>query len=600
MPNNQIEKGYTFVTGQLVTADNLNSAAQEATLKKGAISEQPDMATVKNGTYNYTTGTSLTIAITAHGFALNDNVRIVFTNTSGASGAFFDNVYTVTAVPSADTFNIVLQESYDPSAGTVAARLVPSPSDQLLIHDVSDSVEVRPKRITLGDLTSSVVNASFSDVSTNTLTANTSSGLMLVADDGVLVSGATYSSIDGSSVVVTKSSHGLSAGTVIEITCTNTQGNTGSAYSGLYLIEAATALTFTYYLKDGAYITIDENTTGEYDQPLTSSGTATYRKIGTVNMDGEVVVGNDIFINGTTYNRGDTFTYGRAKFSEFVLPKGRTLFRPQSPEEGQLFYNRDDDIVEIFRKSLAFPAGSWETFDKVSNQIIIPASYSQQTLIADTASTWYSKTVWTMATPVRYMQYEITLPQFRFYHLNNGNDGAVYGKIELIAKEAVNPEPAQEYVIARYVSNVPNFSPWDVYSGTVVGISPWNKIITPDDIDMTNMRLTLRVSIWQQQTVVPTTDATWILPSVGYVRINPLVRTNGVPIPTIYKKEQQVNSLTNIVQAQRDVINWWTKKDATAYPGGVCPIPLFNISSPGNANSGQNNYYDATSHQRGI
>ena len=61
-----------------------------------------------------------------------------------------------------------------------------------------------------------------------------------------------------------------------------------------------------------------------------------------------------------------------------------------------------------------------------------------------------------------------------------------------------------------------------------------------------------------------------------------------------------MNSLTNIVQAQRDVINWWNKKDATAYPGGVCPIPIYNVSSPGNANWGQNNYYDSASQQRGF
>ena len=41
MPNNQIQKGYDFSTGQLVTADNLDNLAQEATLRKGAISEQP-------------------------------------------------------------------------------------------------------------------------------------------------------------------------------------------------------------------------------------------------------------------------------------------------------------------------------------------------------------------------------------------------------------------------------------------------------------------------------------------------------------------------------------------------------------------------------
>jgi hypothetical protein len=484
MANNQIQKGYDFATGQLVTADNLDALAQEATLKKGAISEQPNMAATKSGTYNYTSGISLNVAMTGHGFVSGENVRLVFTSTSGATGSFFDGVYSIASVPSVDSFNINLQEAYSPSIGNLTARLVPSAEDEILIHDVSDTAQTKPKKISIGELTSGVVSASYNEISTSAINANNSSGIEVDTINGVFVSDATYSSLNGVSVEITRANHGFVPGDVVEVTCTATQGNTGSDYSGIFVVEQANDLIFSYFLKEGAFITIQENTEGEYDQPLISSGTAIYRRIGAVNVNGQIVVDGNLYINGSTYNRGDTFTYGRAKFTELVLPKGRTLIRPDDTEaeEGMLFYNRDEDVVEIFRKSFGFPNGAWETFDKVSNQIIIPASYSNRTLIAQTANQWYSETLWTMPIPARFRQYEIQLPPVRLQHLNNGNDNAMYGKLELIAKEAILPEPNVEYVIARFVAAQPDAFPWGVASGGHVSIPRDNRIITPDDI----------------------------------------------------------------------------------------------------------------------
>lgn len=611
MPNNQIEKGYDFSTGQLVTADNLDALAQEATLKKGAISEQPDMAAIKAGTYDYvpaSTGISLTINSPAHGFGAGDRIVANFISSAGAPGSDFSGVYEISSITSADDFVVTLPSVINPSSGDVSMNLVPSGEDEILIHDVSDTDQQKPKRVALSEIFASTEVGVFGDVVTNDISAKTYEGVNVYPKNGVTFTDATYSSIDGYTVTVTKANHGLVSGDVVAVVCTATSGTNGSAYSGIFLIEAgATVNTFTYNLRDEAFITVQENEPGEYDQPLPSQGNASYQKVGTLTVDGNVLVSQDVFFNGTTYMRGDTFTYGRAKFGELVLPKGRTLTRPANPEEGQLFYNRDDDIVEIFRKSVGFPAGSWETFDKVSNQIIIPASYSTRTRIAETAATWYSKTLWTMPTPVRYKQYEITLPPIRLQHFNQGNDQAMYGKLELIAKEDVTPELANEYVIARYVNGVPNHTPWEVFTNQIVTIPKDNRIITPDDIDMSNMRLTLRVSVFQAQApdadnpaVQNFNDSEWILPWIGYVRINPLVRKGGTPIPTFWKKETQINSLSNITDAQRAPMRWWTRYISnfnqlpmnTAYPANMpAPIPLINVVN-GSASHATGTYYD--------
>lgn len=581
--SNQISKGHDFSTGDLVTATNLDDLADKATLLKGAISQQPNLAATLSGTYNYTSGTVLTISSPSHGLLAGDKVKIDFTSTSGASGNLLDGIYTVNSpLPSPDTFNITLEQAYDSTAGTVSFNEVPAPEDEILVHDVSDVSETKPKRVSVSQLMSSSDVAQHNEIVVNAITGRTFSGITVEPIDGPVATGATYSSIDGLSVSVTKANHNLVIGDVIDITCTETSGNTGSAYSGVVAVETTpTPNTFTYYLRNEAFITLNEHTDTEVDQPLSSVGNATYKKVGTLDSLGNVVVRSDVFVNGTMYMRGDTFTYGRAKFGEFVLPKGRSLSRPANPEEGQLFYNRDDDVVEIFRKSIAYPSGTWETFDKVSNVIYIPASYSVRTPIQETAQTWYSKTLWT-STPIRFKQYEISLPPVRIQHFNNGDDGAVYGKLELIAKDASNADP-NEYVIARFVSAAPNSVPFAGADETISVIPAWNAILTPDDIDMSNMNLTLRVSCWQQQgldaaanmanpSINMFSDSTWILPWTGFVKITPITRKGGTPVPTPWKKEAQTNSLTNITTAQRLANAWWGRQDGVNLGWNTAPM----------------------------
>jgi hypothetical protein len=512
-------------------------------------------------------------------------------------------------VPSPDSFNIDIAEEYVATAGTVVARLSPSGSDEILIHDVSDTAQTKPKKIALSEIMSVSDEAEFNQISVSTIAAKTSSGITVVTDDSIIVNGATYASLNGFAVTVTKANHGLNTTDVVQVDCTSTQGGAGINYSGVFRVESVTANSFVYYLTNEQFLTLNENTEGEVDVPVSSEGTATYKKVGTIDVDGNVVVRNDVFIDGTTYHRGDTLTWGRAKFGELVLPKGRTSSRPTTPEEGQLFYNRDDDIVEIFRKSVGFPSGSWETFDKVSNQIVIPFTYSTATLIADTANTWYSKTIWTLDTPVRYKQYEITLPPVRLQHYNHDNDFSSFGKLELIA--VPETPTGSEHVIARFVSHRPNHCPWD---GEPIGgkhrfiysIPGYNRIITPDDIDMSTMKLVLRVSCWQQQNVVAD-DSEYILPSIGYVRITPLVRKGAgtVPIPTPWTSEIQNldGSKTNITTAQRLPIAWWMRYNGinsnygtednmndpvvghnVAYPGGPAPIPVKQLATESASN----------------
>jgi hypothetical protein len=585
----QIQDGASvpFFEGQVVTPAILNGFVNNAILKRGAISSQPEYSTTSTGTYTYATGNTLLIQSALHGLLTGDRIKAEFTNLTGASGVDFNGYYEVSII-NANSFNITVVGNELASGGDVDYNKIPSALDEILINDVADQDTVTPKKVTIDDLLNSRTDISVVTAEVGVLAGKNGKDLIVAPSDGTLITGATYASTDGFTVTVTKANHNLVAQeNVVVVECTDSSNPTkGENYSGVFFVEAVTSNTFTYVLKKEQFITNNEFQEDEVDVPIVSTGTATYRRIGSVNNVGSSVFQGEVFANGITNLRDDLYVYGRARFGEFVLPKGRAAARPATPEEGQLFYNKDDDLIEIWRRSEAFPLGSWETFDKVSSTIIIPAQYSLFTIVAETANTWYSKTYWTLPTPIPYLQYEIELPNIRLRHDNIDNNGTVLGKLELIAKSYTDPlEP--ESVIAGYYSEASTGSPFGVDNDRSATIAPWTKIITPDDIDMSDKMLTLRVSVKTTSVTVgsPNNESVRMLPFSGYVKITPLKRKGGTHIATPWKSKSQNDSLSEILPLEREVVRFWNDAAAPFPTGAVCPISLIDL----NFSNGSNN-----------
>ncbi len=578
-----------FFEGQLVTPEILNGFVNNATLKKGAISSQPVYSSAVTGTYTYATGNTLLITKASHGLLGGDRIKATFSNLTGASGADFNGYYEINVI-NTDSFQITVVGNELASGGNVQYYKIPSSLDEIIINEVNDVNATTPKKVTIDDLLNSRTDISVVTAEIGVIAGKNGKDLIIEPQDGSLITGATYASTDGYTVTVTKANHNLVAlENVVVVECTDSASPTkGENYSGVFIVEAVTQNTFTYVLKKEQFITNNEFQEDEVDVPIVSTGTATYRRIGSVNNVGSSVFQGEVFANGITNLRDDLYVYGKARFGEFVLPKGRAAARPASPEEGQLFYNKDDDLIEIWRRSEAFPLGSWETFDKVSSTIIIPAQYSQFTIVAETTNTWYSKTYWTYPTPIPYLQYEIELPNIRLRHDNVDDNGTVLGKLELIAKSYTDPlEP--ERVIAGYYSSAAGSNPWGSNNDRTVTIAPYCKIITPDDIDMSDKMLTLRVSVKTTSVNInnPSLESQRMLPFSGYVKITPLKRKGGTHIPTPWKSKIQNDSLSEILANEREVTRFWNDASAPFPTNAVCPISLIDLNFAGNSNNDQ-------------
>lgn len=267
MPNNQIEKGYDFTTGQLVTADNLDNLAQEATLKKGAISEQPAQT--------------------------------------------------------------------DPVAST----------DELLIHDVSDTGATKPKKATVAQILTAGLPITTTSITATSITS--SSNLPLTTTDGPVVTATGYGYISGNIVTVASPAHGLSVEDYIELTCSN------SNFSGRYRVESVPSVdSFTYKV---------------FGTVAASTGTCSWKKVGTITTNGNVGIDDDVYVEKNAVIGGNLKVLGN---KSILLPKGDTASRPTNPEAGEIRYNSTLNRAEVYDGTLWKELGS-SPFEASGGNIIL-------------------------------------------------------------------------------------------------------------------------------------------------------------------------------------------------------------------------------------
>ena len=107
--------------------------------------------------------------------------------------------------------------------------------------------------------------------------------ISIIANDGVVVTGKAFTSVNGTTVLITSVAHGLVAGQIILVAASI------GAYSGNYRITSVTTDTITYTISTAV---------------TPGSGTCSYTKVGTVFVDDNLVIlGND-YVNGNVVQSG--------------------------------------------------------------------------------------------------------------------------------------------------------------------------------------------------------------------------------------------------------------------------------------------------------
>jgi hypothetical protein len=157
------------------------------------------------------------------------------------------------------------------------------------------------KEATIGDILNSNLNATFEGVETSTLTAKPVKDISVTPNDGTIVTGKAFNSVDGITAVVTSTAHGLESTMSLNFAASN------AVYSGQYIITVLTVDTFSYV--------ISQTTT------VAASGTLSYTKKGTVKVNGNSYVTGNLAVagNGTVTGNstvtGNLVVTGTSKFN---------------------------------------------------------------------------------------------------------------------------------------------------------------------------------------------------------------------------------------------------------------------------------------------
>jgi hypothetical protein len=155
-------------------------------------------------------------------------------------------------------------------------------ADSVLIYDNSTT---SLKKTSAGNILSANI-----PVVTSSITAGNGSDLAVNINDGTAVTGSTYISADGITVVVTTpAAHGFSPGQIVVITAA------ASGYNGKFILTAASGSSFTYVLTTAA---------------TAGSGTLTYARNGTSTVTGNQVVTRDSYVGQNLNVIGDLTVSG--------------------------------------------------------------------------------------------------------------------------------------------------------------------------------------------------------------------------------------------------------------------------------------------------
>jgi hypothetical protein len=262
-----------------------------------------------------------------------------FTNGEQVTGSRLNQL-----VDSAILLNGSITEQTSISANTVDS------ADKVLIYDASaDALRKASVSDILGSGLPVTVGAITSDtISATSINGKTNKDVFIIPNDGVSVTGKTFSSIDGLTVAVSSLTHGLLVGQYVQMTCSNAN------YSGLFKITSASTDSFGYILN--ATVSV-------------ASGTCSYIKKASLPVTGNVSITGNEDVGGNLTVSGDVYFKST---SAIKIPVGTTAERPALAITGQLRYNTTTTHTEVYNGT------TWEVvggspFDATGgNKIIAP------------------------------------------------------------------------------------------------------------------------------------------------------------------------------------------------------------------------------------
>lgn len=200
--------------------------------------------------------------------------------------------------------------------------------DELVINDGGVL-----KKATAGDILNSGLNTTFGACnSTTTVTSQingqTNEDIVQTPNDGTLVTGKSFTSVDGINVVVTSIAHGLQSNSLVEFTASD------AVYSGQYYITVISVDSFSYVISQ--------------PNPTASSGTVDYTKKGTVKVAGSEHVSGNLGVAGYLN------VSGKIKASNNFESSGTANFTGAFQFNGTAVYG----LAEIVEEDIFYSAGA--------------------------------------------------------------------------------------------------------------------------------------------------------------------------------------------------------------------------------------------------
>ena len=178
-------------------------------------------------------------------------------------------------IDSATVLPNIITDQTNLTANTVAS------GDSVLLYDLSATAL---REATASDLLNSGIA-----VTTSSITAGANSDIVITPNDATIVTGATYTSSDGLTVVVTSNAHGLTVGQVVLIS------SAGTGYNGTFRLTAVSTNTFTYVMTTAA---------------TAGSGSLAFIRKGTVKNTGNKIINGNLYVDGSTTIAGSVINSG--------------------------------------------------------------------------------------------------------------------------------------------------------------------------------------------------------------------------------------------------------------------------------------------------
>lgn len=198
------------------------------------------------------------------------------------------------------------------------------------------------KEATIGDILNSGLDTTF-DVCTNettvtsALNGKTNKDINVTPNDGVLVTGKSFTSVDGITATVTSIAHGLESNTCLNISASN------AVYSGQYFITVISVDSFSYVISQTT--------------PVAASGTLDYTKKGTVKVVGSEHLSGNLEVVGKAELKGATRIGGNLVSTGSSTFEGTSNFTGTLQIGGTVAYG----LYEIFEASVTYSNASVPT-----------------------------------------------------------------------------------------------------------------------------------------------------------------------------------------------------------------------------------------------